>query len=132
MEVYVDASPKVKKFIEALLPSLMEQTGINVSKKFLHIKTDKDIQDMGQTIPLLGIDTYLVVLKTTRNFNDLGLTLAHELVHVAQMTKGILKITPKGRKWRGKFYSNKHPYLYQPWEVQAFSKQEILFRRAID
>jgi hypothetical protein len=132
MEVHIDASPKLSKYIESLLPSLMEQTGLNRSKKFLYIKTDKDIDAAGQTIPLPGIDTYLIVLCPTRNYIELGLTLTHELVHVSQMTKGILKITPKGRKWKGKFYPNKYPYLYQPWEVQAFSKQEIIFRRAID
>jgi hypothetical protein len=63
---------------------------------------------------------------------DLGVTLAHELTHVAQFAKGQLKPTAKGRLWKGKFYKANHPYLDQPWEIQAFSKQEIVFRRAIE
>lgn len=39
---------------------------------------------------------------------------------------------PKGKKWKGKFYPTAHPYLDQPWEIQAFAKQEIVFRRAIE
>jgi hypothetical protein len=58
--------------------------------------------------------------------------LAHELVHVRQLAKGVLKITPRGRTWQGRFYSKKTPYLQQPWEIQAFAQQEIVFRRAID
>jgi hypothetical protein len=72
------------------------------------------------------------VLKPKRNRLELGVTLAHELVHVRQLAKGILKITPRGKKWRGKFYSRSTPYLDQPWEQEAFARQEIVFRRAID
>jgi hypothetical protein len=62
----------------------------------------------------------------------LGATLAHELTHVAQFAKGTLQLTPKGKRWKGKFYGRRVPYLDQPWEIQAFSKQEIVMRRAIE
>jgi hypothetical protein len=87
---------------------------------------------MGTTIPLPGIDTFLVVLKPNRNWVTLGVTLAHELTHVAQFAKGHLKPTAKGTMWKGRLYKRNHPYLDQPWEIQAFAKQEIVFRRAIE
>jgi hypothetical protein len=96
------------------------------------IKTDRDMTDQGTTVPMVGVDTYLVVLKPRRNLLELGVTLAHELVHVRQLAKGILQVTPRGKKWRGKFYSKRTPYLDQPWEQDAFARQEIVFRRAID
>ena len=34
--------------------------------------------------------------------------------------------------WRGKKYTKKTKYLNMPWELDAFSRQEIVFRRAID
>lgn len=132
MEFHVEAGPETKRFIEAVLPSMLTQLGLNSSRKFLMIKVDRDLEDHGTTVPMTGIDTVLVVLKPRRNRLELGVTLAHELVHVRQLAKGILKITPRGKKWCGKFYSRRTPYLDQPWEQEAFARQEIVFRRAID
>lgn len=132
MEFHVEAGPKTRQFIEAVLPSMLTQLGLDNSRRLLMIKTDRELKDHGTTIPMAGIDTILVVLKPRRNLLELGVTLAHELVHVRQLAKGILQMTPKGKKWRGKFYSRRTPYLDQPWEQEAFARQEIVFRRAID
>jgi len=132
MEFYIEAGSSTKKFIEALLPSMLAQLKLTKSKKLLHIKIDKELEDNGTTVPLLGIDTILVVLKPQRNRVDLGVTLAHELAHVAQFAKGTLQPVPRGLKWKGKFYGRSVAYLQQPWEIDAFSKQELIFRRAID
>jgi hypothetical protein len=132
MEFHVEAGPKTKRFIEHMLPSMLDQLGLTNCKKFLMIKMDPELEDMGSTVPMPGIDTYLVVIKPTRSFHTLGSTLAHELVHVRQLARGVLKITPRGRTWQGRFYSQKTPYLQQPWEIQAFAQQELVFRRAID
>ena len=132
MEFHVEAGPETKRFIEAVLPSMLTKLGLNSSRKFLMIKVDRELTDHGTTVPMTGIDTVLVVLKPKRNRLELGVTLAHELVHVRQLAKGILKITPRGKKWCGKFYSRRTPYLDQPWEQEAFARQEIVFRRAID
>jgi hypothetical protein len=131
MQFYVEGSPKHKKFVEALLPSMLEQLKLTKSKKLLHIILDSDLEDQGTTVPLTGIDTYLVVIKPVKDLVAMGVTLAHELTHVAQFAKGILKVTPKGKKWKGKFYATNYPYLEQPWEIQAFAKQEIVLRKAI-
>ena len=131
MEFHVEASPKTQRYIEAILPSMLTQLGLDRSRRLLMIKLDRELEDLGTTIPMEGIDTYLVVLRPTRNLLNLGITLAHELTHVAQFAQGILKVAPRGKKWRGKFYPAGYPYLKQPWELQAFAKQEIVFRRAI-
>lgn len=132
MEFHVEGGPKTRRFIEAVLPSMLTQLGLDSSRKLLMVKLDRDLIDHGTTIPMAGIDTILVVLKPRRNLIELGVTLAHELVHVRQLAKGILQMTPRGKKWRGKFYSRRTPYLDQPWEQEAFARQEIIFRRAID
>ena len=132
MEFHVEGGPKTRRFIEAVLPSMLTQLGLDRSRKLLMVKMDRELEDHGTTVPMTGIDTVLVVLKPNRNLLELGVTLAHELVHVRQMAKGILKVTPRGKKWRGKFYSKSTPYLDQPWEQEAFARQEIVFRRAID
>ena len=132
MEYYIEAGPKAKKFIESLLPSMFSQLKLTRSRKLLHIKLDNDIDNAGECIPFDGLNTYLIVLKPKRDLYALGVTLAHELTHVAQFAKGVLKVAPKGKIWNGKFYGRGVAYLQQPWEVQAFAKQEIIFRRAID
>jgi hypothetical protein len=132
MEYHIQSGPKTKRFIESLLPSMLEQLKLTKSRKLLHIIVDKEEPHSGQTIPLLGIDTFLVVLKPTRRLEELGVTLAHELTHVAQFAKGTLKVSPTGKIWNGKFYANDVAYLQQPWEIDAFAKQEIIFRRAIE
>jgi len=132
MEFYVEGRPRAREFVESLLPSMLEQLKLTRSRKFLHIILDPSIEELGSTLPLNGLDMYLVVLKPTRDLMSLGATLAHELTHVAQFAKGTLQVTPRGKRWKGKFYGLKTPYLEQPWEVQAFSKQEIVMRRAIE
>ena len=132
MEFHVEAGPKTRRYIESLLPSMMAQLGLTRKRRLLMIKVDRELAEQGTTIPLLGLDTYLVVLKPTRDILNLGITLAHELTHVAQFANGTLKVTPKGKKWKGKFYPVDHPYLDQPWELQAFARQEIIFRRSIE
>jgi hypothetical protein len=132
MEFHVDGSAKNKKFIESLLPSMLEQLKLTKSKKFLHVIIDPTLEDLGTTVPLKGVDTYLVVLKPVKDPAVLGATLAHELTHVAQFAKGTLQLTPKGKRWKGKYYGRRTPYLDQPWEIQAFAKQEIIMRRAIE
>jgi hypothetical protein len=132
MEYHIEASGKTRQYIESVLPSMLTQLGLDRSRRLLVIKVDSDLTELGTTVPLTGIDTFLVVLKPTKNWVNLGVTLAHELTHVAQFAKGLLKPTAKGRTWKGKFYKADHPYLDQPWEIQAFARQEIVFRRAIE
>jgi hypothetical protein len=132
MEYHIEAGAKTRRYIEAILPSMMAQLGLNRSRRLLMIKVDQSLTELGTTVPMLGIDTFLVVLKPTRNLVNLGITLAHELTHVSQFANGTLQVTPRGKKWKGKFYPTAHPYLDQPWEVQAFARQEIVFRKAIE
>ena len=132
MEFYVEGAPKTKKFIESLLPSMLEQLKLTKSKKLLHIVVDQELEELGTTVPLKGMDTYLVVIRPVKDMAMLGATLAHELTHVAQFAKGTLQLTPKGKRWKGKYYGRRTPYLDQPWEIQAFAKQEIIMRRAIE
>ena len=124
-------SKKTKKFFEAILPSMISQLNLTNSRKYLIVKTDK-IDSQGVTLPFYDIDTYLVVINSTKRITDMGITLAHEMVHVRQMAKGTLKSVAKGNIWNGKLYTKKTEYLDQPWEQDAFAKQELIFRRAIN
>ena len=140
MEYKVEAgNKKVQKYLESLMPKFITELGLTNSRRAVLVKVTKDTQDgmEGSTQYLPWADCYIVLLRpparlTMASTIQLSTTLAHEMVHVRQMAKGILKVTRKGTFWRGKKYKKSTPYLDQPWEVQAFGMQEIVFRRAIE
>jgi len=127
MQFAVQASPKRKKYLESLLPSMIKQLKLTRSRRYLVVKVDKLDNSNGLTMSIDGLDTYLVVINPA-DVIQMGLTLAHEMVHVKQIASGKLK----GNVWNGKKVSKRTKYLNLPWEIQAFEQQELIFRRAID
>jgi hypothetical protein len=133
MEFIVEGrSVKKTKFIEAIMPSIIRQLGLTTSRKSLVIRLENDCDGMGFTMPFDPLDSYIVVIKPTMSIKDIGLTLAHEMVHVRQMAKGFLKTVNGAKYWCGKRYTKRTKYLDQPWEQDAFARQEIIFRKAIN
>ena len=130
MQYLVEGYPNKAKFVNAILPSMIKQLGLSNSRKSLLIRIARECEGMGMTVPLHGLDSYVVVIRPMK-LKDIGLTLAHEMVHVRQMAKGTLKTVNGATYWNGKKYSKKTPYLDQPWEQDAFARQEIIFRKAI-
>ncbi len=135
MEIEVEGSARSKKFVEAMLPSMVRQLGLEKSRKALliRVKNECEGETEGMTIDLSKwTGAYLVIIKPNRNLVQLGLTLAHEMVHVKQLAKGLLKQKRSGHTWMGKMYGKKTPYLQMPWEIEAYSKQELILRRAFE
>lgn len=141
MEYKVEASSaKVQKFLDAIMPSIIEQVGLTNSRKAVLVKVTDDIQEgmEGATLNMEFADCYLVLIKPTKRVTkisllNMALTLAHEMVHVRQLAKGIMKFLPNNeRVWMGKRYSKKTKYLDMPWELDAFARQEIVLRKAIE
>ena len=140
MEYAVEGSANARKYLNALMPSMIKQLGLENSSKAVLVKVSDECPGEGFTIDVEFADAYLVMIKPRRlsgckvtvGHKELALTLAHELVHVKQMAKGQLKPVKNGHTWMGKRYSNKTAYLSLPWEVEAFSRQEIIMRRALE
>jgi hypothetical protein len=141
VEYLVEATnPKVIQFLNSLMPSMVEQLGLTRSRRAVLIKVTDEIDEgmQGATLNIDIADCYLVLIKkpkrlTKTSLLDMGTTLAHEMVHVRQLAKGQMKFLPnQARVWMGKRYSKKTHYLDQPWELDAFARQEILFRKAIE
>jgi len=135
MEYKVEGSRRNKKFVEAILPSMISQLKLENCTKAVVIRIKDECEDnQGITVDLSELTgCYMVVIKPTRKLKDIGLTLAHEMVHVKQLAKGILKNKQNGVNiWAGKRYTNKIAYLDMPWEIEAFSKQELILRRAFE
>ena len=141
MEFKVEASnSKTRKFLETLMPSMIDQLGLSNSKRAVLVKVTNDIQAgfEGSTTYIDFADCYLVLIKqenrlTKTRLLNMATTLSHEMVHVRQLAKGIMKFKSGGvRIWKGKRYTKKTHYLDMPWELDAFAKQEIILRRAIE
>jgi len=134
MEFQVQSrSPTLKRYVEALMPSLIKQLKLERSRKFVLIEIAKGITPdaTGSTTNLPGLDSYVIALKPQK-WADLGSTLAHEMVHVKQFAKGHFQIVNGTNFWKGKKITKRVKYLDLPWEIEAFSKQEILFRKAVE
>jgi len=58
-------------------------------------------------------------------------TLLHELWHVYQHVKGVLKDKYGKRLWRGIDYTETD-YSEQPWEVQAHQMEEVLYEEYLE
>lgn len=141
MEYLVESSNlKSKKFLNALMPSMIEQLGLANSRRAVLVSITDDIDEgmEGATMNIEVADCYLVLIRQPKRITKTSLlnmagTLAHEMVHVRQLAKGMMKFGPnQSRIWMGKRYTKKTKYLDQPWELDAFAKQEIILRRAID
>ena len=141
MEYLVESTNKhAHKFINGLMPSMIEQLGLTRSRRAVLVKVTDEIENgmVGATLDIRIADCYLVLIQqpnrvTKASLLDMGITLAHEMVHVRQLAKGQMKFLPnQARIWMGKRYNKRTHYLDQPWELDAFARQEILFRKAIE
>lgn len=135
MEFKVEGSRRNRKFIEAIVPSMIRQLKIDNSTKALLIRVaDETNGNQGISLDLSkACGAYLIVIKPTRLLKEIGITLAHEMVHIKQLAKGTLQNKANGvHIWAGKRYGKKTAYLDMPWEIEAFSRQELILRRAIE
>lgn len=133
MEYIIETkSKRTRTLFEAIVPRMIKDLKLTRSRKTLMIKvSNKDLDGQeGATAPLDMIDAYVVLIKP-KNLKDMGITLAHEMIHVKQLAQGTLKQVNGVNYWKGKRYRKNHKYLDLPWEIEAFSKQELLFRRTL-
>jgi hypothetical protein len=138
MEYAVEGHATARKFLASLMPSIIEQLNLDNSRRAVLVKVTDDLDMEGATLNMEFADCYLVLIKKPLRMSKTSLlnmatTLAHEMVHVRQLAKGQMRFLPnQARMWMGKRYNKNVKYLDQPWEQDAFSKQEIIVRRAIE
>jgi hypothetical protein len=143
MEYTVEGSPKNRKFATSLMPSIIKQLKLEKSNAAVCVIIEDFGDNEGTAVDLnvLGVGGFLVLIKPQNlrgnkfiiGHRELAISLSHEMVHIKQMVKGQLKSGPDGSQtWLGKNYPASTPYLDRPWEIEAFSRQELIMRRAIE
>jgi len=65
---------------------------------------------------------YAIDVNKNQSFEDFCVTICHEMVHVKQYVYKELFSEVN-------FYNSREEYLNLPWEVEAYEKQEILFKK---
>ena len=132
MEFSIKGNSLKAKFIRAIVPSMLTQLKLNNSSKCFVINLEKNGDNFGTTIPIDAVGGYMILINPSKKLAEIARTVAHELVHLKQMAKGQLKHTPDHYIWMGKKYPKTTAYLDMPWEQEAFAKQELIMRRAIE
>ena len=54
--------------------------------------------------------------------------LMHECVHIKQFERGDLKRVENEYFWKGEKYDNSIPYKSRPWEIEAFSLENKMWK----
>jgi hypothetical protein len=120
-----------KRYVQYLSIVMAKQLGLLSMNIDLTIFLTKEVGDNALTA--VNGNEYRMILNPSHNARDLGIELGHEMVHVKQYARGLLKnLGNNKRMWVGKIYPASTPYLEQPWEIQAFSQQELVFRLACE
>lgn len=127
----ITRSKILREITEELMNSYIAQLGLENSKMYLLIDISKKGSrgHDGLTHVLPNLKSCVIAIHP-QEWQRFGLTLAHEMVHFKQYAKGHLRKDGDIFHWRGKQYSADMPYLDMPWEVEAYSKQELMFRKA--
>lgn len=134
MEFSIQTRKSAKKnAINALMQWLIRDLKLENSKVFVQVILTSDVDNLGE-LHQIQPGCFVMAIRSKLTLTQTLQTVCHEMVHVKQFARGILANCQESGDlvWRGKRYSRDSDYYTQPWEVQAFSKEILLFRRATE
>lgn len=123
---------KIKQLLQWLAKRLGISTGevvlVSSSKMLKKFSTD-DIELKALLAPTAFINVYNLYLSDVQS-SDLNIILCHEMVHLLQYTSKQLNLDLEKKEftWKGVKYDNSIPYDKRPWEIEAFSMQNKLYK----
>jgi RecA/RadA recombinase len=132
----------IKEATQFFAKELMTVRMMNTIKIKIDVrKTTLDKNTWGQVInKCMGSvkqKEFRITLDYNRFDTDILRTLAHEMIHVEQIVSGRLQYRywksdhQLHARWEGKELGVKShiPYEHQPWEIEAFGKEEAIFQK---
>jgi hypothetical protein len=138
MELQVITRSKSRKeLIEGATKFYAKQLNISESNYKVVIYTDPDLksQQVNGIAMRTGAKCIHVALYNRLSMANLLCTLAHEMVHVKQFIRGHYKLAPaKNGKFKKLWLGKQVVAVYskQPWEIEAYKKQDVLMQQLID
>ena len=131
MKIVVESqSPGRKAFIENAALFYAKHLGLMKSKYEIAIHSKPQLKQEGSNGLCSKIGHRKVAIAVYNRLDTLKLlyTLAHEMVHAKQFAFGQYKQESKNGSvqhfWMGK--KVKAEYIKRPWEIEAFSKENLL------
>jgi hypothetical protein len=123
---------KKKAAIHALATWLIADMKLARFKAEFSIILTKEALNLGACHEIIPGTMYAIVLDSSQGLASTLQTLCHEFVHLKQFLTGKLGYNGEGGViWCGMvFCPKKTDYYCQPWEIQAFKEEILLFRRA--
>ncbi len=126
-----------KDLIEALTRYYIQHFKLENSRFTLTVSVEKieqgEQEESGAAMHV-GKDIAVRLGSNLTKF-ELLKVFGHEMIHVKQIARGQLKLIPSRTGfnvfWLGK-KMKPMPYLERPWEIEALSGEEILFRKMTD
>jgi uncharacterized protein YjaZ len=117
-----------KEFIGVIVKFFEKELKLKNSSWTLDVRTKRGMRLEGirGCVTYVGPKYLVMLIDSGLDMERLVLTLAHEMVHVKQYTRGQIKHKLGGKTyyWMGK--PIRKQYYDQPWEVEAFSKERVL------
>lgn len=124
---------KKRAALEWLATWLVKDMGLERFNAECSIILTKEFEGFGACHQILP-GVYSIVINSKKPLAATLQTLCHEFVHLKQFLTGKLRHSeenPGMWNWCGmEFCPKKTDYYSQPWEIQAFERETLLFRRA--
>lgn len=111
-----------------------KELGLTGAKVSLHFKEFENIYFWGYAGEKLdkdGLITYHIFINDKCDLYQSISTAAHEMVHVKQYFTKDLSIKNGAQSWKG-IRLSWLPYVFRPWEIEAFYKEAKLFNKYFD
>ena len=134
MEYEISTRKSTKKnAINALMRWLILDLKLTKAKAFVQIILVDDRNQMGE-VSQISPGYFVVTIDKKLSLEKTLQTVCHEMVHVKQYVKGKLRNCPDTGDfiWCNMQFPRNTSYYCQPWEIQAFSQEILLFRRATE
>ena len=141
MEINVKTRSEAKRgFVLAVANYIAHELGIQDTKIKLNISLVYRLKEVRQFLGGLAVErseggAYEMYLDSRLGVGRMIEAIAHEMVHVKQRYRGMLRFKKAKRGgftciWLGKI--NRKHYRNQPWERIAYTQEKVLGNRVID
>jgi hypothetical protein len=134
MEYEISTRKNAKKnAINALVQWLILDLKLTKARAFVQIILVDGIRNLGE-VSQISPGYFAITIDKKLNLEKTLQTVCHEMVHVKQFVKGKLRNCPDTGDfiWCSMPFPRNTNYYCQPWEIQAFSQEILLFRRATE